>query len=183
MCNYLVLSLVLLAAACGPPDVHSITTGPNIVRTPSGCARMLSDGRYINDKLGTACHFARFNGAKVCIPDGMPVIAGASCDPAGLPNGPARVQIDLSGGGCGTELSRFALSRDDDASPLACDDIKGRIREVVPERLADQRIYLGPDNAHCTPSILSATPAYPFVRLKVPEVLLYADDLPAEVCK
>lgn len=172
------------AVGCGADHPQqSVTTGPRNVRTPAGCARALSDGRYINDKLGVGCHFARFNGARVCIPDGLPVIISASCDPQGSPTGPGKVQVDLSKDHCATGLSRFVLTRKDNTAPLSCDDIEGHIREVLPEAAADQRIYLGADNLHCQPSGLSAKlPDFPFVKLVEPAVLLYEDDMPATVC-
>ena len=175
--------LLLLAAACGPPEVHSVTTGPKIVRTPSGCARALSDGRYINDKLGTACHFAKLNGARVCIPDGLPVTAGASCIPTGNPTGPGKVQIDLSSAGCGGKLGRYVLFPKDPAAPVVCDDFEGSLREVVPALSTDQKTYFGPSNRDCKLSPLTATPDYPYVDLVDPSIVLYEVDLPYEVCK
>lgn len=186
MSKTLSLSLAaLLASACGPSEhAPTITTGPNIVRTPAGCARALADGRYINDKLGVACHFARFNGERVCIPDDLPTVIRASCDPNGGPYGPGKVQVDLSKDGCAKNLPRYVLSPKDKTKPVMCDDIEGTLREVIPETLKDQRIYFGPDNLHCEPSPLSAQlPDLPFVNLVAPSIVLYENDMPSEVCK
>lgn len=179
----MVLCVQASLLGCGADYPKPITTGPNIVRTPSGCARALSDGRYINDKLGVACHFAKLNGARVCIPDRLPVIAGASCIPTANPTGPGKVQIDLSKDGCGGMLGRYVLFPKDPAAPLKCDDFEGSIREVKPALSADQRTYFGPDNKNCKLSPLTATADYPYVDLVDPSVVLYENDMPAEVCK
>lgn len=180
--------LVLIAAlssilGCGPPEVQSVTTGPKIVRTPSGCARALSDGRYINDKLGVGCHFAKLNGARVCIPDGLPAVTGGSCIPTGDPTGQFKVTIDLSKDGCGAVPGRYVLFPKDKGAPPKCDDFEGTIREVKPALSADQRTYFGPDNKNCKISPLTATADYPYVDLVDPSVVLYENDMPSAVCK
>lgn len=182
MRNVFLLAIVFLVS-CGSHQEAPITTGPRIVTTPAGCARKLSDGKFINDKLGVGCHFAKFNGARVCIPDGLSDVHAGSCIPTGNPTGVGKVQIDLTKDGCGGKVGRYVLSRTDKTAPLACDDYEGEIREVIPVLSADQGIYFGADNKNCTRSPLTATSQYPFVDLVAPSIVLYADDLPAEVCK
>ncbi|HRI51118.1 MAG TPA: hypothetical protein PLW65_13145 [Pseudomonadota bacterium] len=180
----LFMILTAFLYACGPAEqAPTITTGPNIVRTAAGCARPLSDGRYINDKLGVSCHFAKLNGARVCIPDGLPAVIGGSCIPTGDPTGQFKVTIDLSKDGCGAVPGRYVLFPKDTGAPLKCDDFVGSIREVKPALSADQRTYFGPNNRDCKLSPLTASPEYPYVDLVSPSIVLYEDDMPAEVCR
>lgn len=177
-----VLAIVGLAG-CGASSSRPIATGPNIVTTPAGCARRLSDGRFIDDKLGVGCHFAKLNGARVCIPDGLPVAISGSCIPGGNPTGVGKVQIDLSAEGCGGKVGRYVLFLTDKTAPLVCDDYRGDVRQVIPALSVDQGIYFGADNKNCTRSPLTATAEFPFVDLVDKSSVLYEDDFPAEVCK
>lgn len=176
------IAAILGLVGCGSPPSTPITTGPRIVTTPAECARKLSDGRFINDKLGVGCHFAKLNGARVCIPDGLAVVTAGSCIPNGIATGVGKVQIDLSADGCGGKVGRYVLFPTDKTAPLVCDDYRGSIRAVTPALSADQQIYFGADNKNCTRSPLAATADYPFVDLVGPSVVLYEDDFPSTVC-
>lgn len=142
------------------------------------CATPAADGTYRDAHLGVSCHFEPLNGVRVCVPDDMPRIIGAVCDPKG---GPDRIWLDRNPD-CNEGTSLYAITR----PSRVCGNLTGLIQKVSPQPAADQRIFIyDPGTKSCTPSGYSARSEAPiYDRAPPPDpVFLSEKELPTTECK
>mgnify|MGYP000376104423 FL=1 len=141
------------------------------------CATPAADGTYRDAHLGVSCHFEPLNGVRVCVPDDMPRIIGAVCDPKG---GPDRIWLDRNPD-CNKGTSLYAIPR----PSRVCGNLTGLLQKVAIAVQPDQQIYVyDPQAKTCTPSGFSARSDSPIVdRAPAPDpVFLSEKDLASTVC-
>lgn len=173
--------VVLCLAACdpsSPPSVYMSSPNPRPPLGPPGCARPIPGG-YMDERLGTPCHFAMFRGAKVCVPDNMGLAIFGVCDPNG---GPDRIWVNREPNCLGNGTSKYIIS----TMELSCDALGGNIQVVDPLPLSDQVLYTNDrDGKNCMPSALSGNSLHPVHAIAPPPAprFIYETDLPGYVCK
>lgn len=178
-----ILAAALLLACGGPPPTSVVAppvaspAAPDMAAPPGPrCARRLSAG-FQDERLGVHCHFEPLNGVSVCVPDDMPRIIGAVCDPAG---GPDRIWLDRNPD-CNLGTSLYAIPR----PSRVCGNLTGLLQKVSAAVQPDQQIYAyDPQTKSCTPSGFSARSDSPIVdRAPAPAPVFVSEkDLASVVC-
>lgn len=162
-----------LVAPATAPTVTVDMAAPQAPR----CAQKAADGTYRDIRLGVSCHFEPLNGVSVCVPDDMPRIIGAVCNPKG---GPDRIWLDRNPD-CNKGTSLYAIPR----PSRVCGNLTGLLQKVAVAVQPDQQIYVyDPQAKTCTPSGFSARSDSPIVdRSPAPDpVFLSEKDLASTVC-
>lgn len=182
------LAIVGLAGCGGSPSYQPVSPPP-LLRPPLGpapCARPVSGG-FMDERLGTRCHFMLFRGVKVCVPDNMPIFLNGVCKPAGQEAVWLSREPNCMGDGTNPRyFLNTAVSDVETCTQAGMPGGNAYIGVIDPVPLKDQNIYFGDANGkNCVKSPISGNPLHPVHALAAPPTpsFIYEDNLPSVVCK